>query len=153
MQPLIDGALPAASDAVPDMLPELVLYFREGCHLCEDMEQLLGELLEPGSFRLTRVDIDEHPSLREAYNVRVPVLSLVRTPLCAPPRSPLRAPLIESTDADSRLVQVQTAGTPLDHLPDNQMELCEHFLDLEAVRDALASYNRQLLAVRGSPAE
>ena len=52
------------------MLPELVLYFREGCHLCEDMEQLLGELLEPGSFRLTRIDIDEDPTLREAYNVR-----------------------------------------------------------------------------------
>ncbi len=123
------------------MLPELVLYFREGCHLCEDMEQLLVELLEPGSFHLTRVDIDEHPSLREAYNVRVPVLSLVRTPQ------------IESTNADPRLEQMQAAETLLDHLPDNQMELCEHFLDLEAVRDALASYNRQLLAASGSSAE
>ena len=124
-----------------DRLPELVLYFREGCHLCEDMEQLLGELLEPGSFRLTRVDIDEHPSLTEAYNVRVPVLSLVRTPL------------VELANTDPDLMPMPTAGTYLEHLPDNQMELCEHFLDLEAVRDALASYNRQLLAARGSPAE
>ncbi len=123
------------------MLPELVLYFREGCHLCEDMEQLLGELLEPGSFRLTRVDIDEHPNLTEAYNVRVPVLSLVHTPR------------VESTNTDPGLVPVPTTGTYLEHLPDNQMELCEHFLDLEAVREALASYNRQLLAVSGSPAE
>ncbi len=108
------------------MLPELVLYFREGCHLCEDMEQLLGELLEPGSFRLTRIDIDEDPTLREAYNVRVPVLSLV---------------------------QEQSAGALSDYPPDNQLELCEHFLDLEAVREALASYNRQLLAACSSPAE
>ncbi len=108
------------------MLPELVLYYREGCHLCEDMEQLLGELFEPGSFHLTRIDIDEHPSLREAYNVRVPVLSLV---------------------------QEQTSGALASYPLGNQLELCEHFLDLEAVRDALASYNRQLLAACTAPAE
>ena len=85
------------------MLPELVLYFRQGCHLCEDMEQLLEDLLEPGSFRLTRVDIDEHLSLKEAYNVRVPVLSLVRTPVT------------ESTEMDSLLVEVQTVGALTDY--------------------------------------
>jgi len=29
--------------------PELTLLLREGCHLCEDMEQQLAELLPPGS--------------------------------------------------------------------------------------------------------
>lgn len=81
---------------------ELTLHYREGCHLCEDMEQQLYELLEAGSFTLKRIDIDEDPELRKAYNVRVPVLSC------------------------------------------NEVDLCEHFLDLEAVTEALASYNRQL---------
>lgn len=82
-------------------IPELTLHYREGCHLCEDMEQLLQELLEPGSYRLRRIDIDSNEQLTQAYNVRVPVLSL------------------------------------------NGIELCEHFLDLDAVRSALSSYNRE----------
>ena len=81
---------------------QLTLHYREGCHLCEDMEQQLHELLEPGSFSLIRIDIDSNPELREAYNVRVPVLS------------------------------------------HDQMDLCEHFLDLQAVKEALAGYNRAL---------
>lgn len=85
-------------------LPELTLHYREGCHLCEDMEQQLQELLSPGSFRLRRVDIDADPELRVAYNARVPVLSC------------------------------------------DTVDLCEHFLDLEAVQSALASYNRESLS-------
>jgi len=81
-------------------IPELTLHFREGCHLCEDMEQLLQELLEPDSYTLRRIDIDSNPHLTNAYNVRVPVLSC------------------------------------------GEIELCEHFLDLDAVRSALSSYNK-----------
>lgn len=83
------------------MLPRLTLFYRDGCHLCEDMEQQLEELLDEGSYTLERIDIDENPTLKEAYNVRVPVLSC------------------------------------------EEVDLCEHFLDLEAVRGALASYNRE----------
>lgn len=85
-------------------VPELVLLFRDGCHLCEDMALLLQELLEPGSFTLTRVDIDENPELREIHDTRVPVLLL--------------------------------AG----------VELCHHFLDLQAVRAGLASYTCRALS-------
>ena len=77
------------------------MYYRDGCHLCEDMEQQLSELLDPNSFSLHLIDIDEDPELQNAYNARVPVL------LC------------------------------------RETELCEHFLDLEAVKGALASYNRE----------
>ena len=82
---------------------QLTLYFREGCHLCEDMEQLLHELLDPQSFQLHKVDIDDDEILRASYNARVPVLSC------------------------------------------EDIEVCEHFLDLDALRNALkqahASYN------------
>jgi len=82
--------------------PKLTLHYREGCHLCEDMEQQLFELLEPDSFTLIRIDIDENPVVREAYNVRVPVLSC------------------------------------------QQITVCEHFLDLQAVKEAFARYNTPL---------
>lgn len=85
---------------------QLTLYYREGCHLCEDLEQQLGELLDPQSYQLLKVDIDEDNLLKQAYNERVPVLNC------------------------------------------NDEEVCEHFLDLEALHNALgralASYNREL---------
>ena len=76
----------------------LTLYYRDGCHLCEDLEQQLSELLEPGSYWLEKIDIDENENLKQAYNVRVPVL-------CC-----------------------------------DGVEVCEHFLDLEALRTAMAGF-------------
>ena len=95
---------PGARPQGPPGPPRLVLLYREGCHLCEDMESLLVELLEPGSFALTRIDVDEDAELLAEHHARVPVLSL------------------------------ETAG--------GSVELCHHFLDLAAVRSALAGYNR-----------
>ena len=63
--------------------------------MCEDLEQQLPELLEPSSYRLEKIDIDENETLKQAYNVRVPVLNC------------------------------------------NGIEVCEHFLDLEALRKAM----------------
>jgi len=84
---------------------QLTLFYRQGCHLCEDLEQQLSELLEPGSYRLEKVDIDEDEILKGLYNARVPVLNCEKE------------------------------------------EVCEHFLDLEALQKALghalASYNEQ----------
>ena len=62
--------------------PRLTLYFREGCHLCEDLEQQLEDMFEPGSFKLIRVDIDTDEALKAAYNVRVPVLCCENTEVC-----------------------------------------------------------------------
>lgn len=103
----MNPSVPAPGESVDAQVadvPRLVLYYREGCHLCEDMEHLLYELLEPGSFQLDRVDIDDAgPLIRDAYDVRVPVLSLK----CS----------------------------------SDEQELCEHFLDLQAVTDALSPWS------------
>lgn len=50
----------------------IVVYTREGCHLCDDAIALLrlhGQ--EP-----TLVDIDANPELRERYNLCVPVVEI-----------------------------------------------------------------------------
>ena len=62
--------------------PTLTMYYREGCHLCEDLEQQLSELLEPHSYHLKMVDIDEDTALKLAYNARVPVLYCEKTEVC-----------------------------------------------------------------------
>lgn len=49
---------------------DVILYTREGCHLCEDAYQLLVKHgLNP-----TIIDIDQQPELRERYHVWVPVV-------------------------------------------------------------------------------
>lgn len=77
----------------------LTLYMRRGCHLCEDMQQQLGELLEPGSVSITLIDIDKDDALKTRFNEWVPVLM------------------------------------------HGEQEICHHFLDLKALRQAQAGYN------------
>jgi len=60
----------------------LTLFMRQGCHLCEDMEQQIHDLLEPGSYRLTLVDIDADSELKTRYNEWVPVLNYVDKEIC-----------------------------------------------------------------------
>jgi hypothetical protein len=60
----------------------LTLYFREGCHLCDDMQASLTELLDPVTYELERVDIDADPQLKSQYNELVPLLALGNTELC-----------------------------------------------------------------------
>jgi glutaredoxin len=51
---------------------QVVLYTREGCHLCEDA---LGVLKEHG-LRPTIVDIDADPRLRTRFDTCVPVVEI-----------------------------------------------------------------------------
>jgi len=53
---------------------KLVLYSREGCHLCEDMHEQLNELAQSLNFSFVVIDIDETSELREQYNDAVPLL-------------------------------------------------------------------------------
>ena len=51
---------------------EVVLYTREGCHLCEDAERtLLAHGLQPSI-----LDIDTVPELRERFDTCVPVVEI-----------------------------------------------------------------------------
>ena len=57
------------------MLPqthEVVLYTRDGCHLCDDAKQLL----EQHGLSPVEVDIDDDPALLTEYNECVPVVKI-----------------------------------------------------------------------------
>ncbi len=53
-------------------MAELVLVTRQGCCLCEGLEEKLRELAWP--FR--RLDVDGDPALRARFDLEVPVLLL-----------------------------------------------------------------------------
>lgn len=63
-------------------LPDLILYGRPGCGLCDEARELLGALLdERGTADLPTpplryVDIESDPALEQAYFASIPVVEL-----------------------------------------------------------------------------
>ena len=57
-------------------MPELQVYSREGCHLCEDMLDALQQFKNELAYTIKVYDIDDDPVLLERFNVLVPVVFL-----------------------------------------------------------------------------
>jgi len=56
-------------------IPEVLLYGRQGCHLCDEArESLLAMRGSPPAFDLREVDIDSDDRLLAAYLERIPVI-------------------------------------------------------------------------------
>jgi glutaredoxin len=55
---------------------ELTLYTRPGCHLCDDLKQILLRVRRRQAFDLKEVDISGDPVLERRYGHDVPVLLL-----------------------------------------------------------------------------
>ncbi|HJM89575.1 MAG TPA: glutaredoxin family protein [Dehalococcoidia bacterium] len=57
-------------------MPDVVLYSRPGCHLCEDALQLLESLRAEFGFALSEVNIESDPELERRFFVEIPVIEL-----------------------------------------------------------------------------
>ena len=55
-------------------LPEVVLYTRKGCHLCEVVKESLVKLSGRGNFTWREIDVDADAELRRQFNDEVPVV-------------------------------------------------------------------------------
>lgn len=51
----------------------VVVYSRDGCHLCEAAEQLVAQVVAVTGDDWVRVDIDAEPELKRAFTDQVPV--------------------------------------------------------------------------------
>jgi len=61
---------------------ELTLFYREGCHLCEQMLLELVPYLDNDNIVLKRIDIDENTEYLSQYHDLVPVLHVNEDPIC-----------------------------------------------------------------------
>jgi hypothetical protein len=67
---------------VTDPVPDLVLYARAGCHLCDETRAVLEALLRDRAARgvatprLLERDIDTDPALHDRYAFVIPVVAL-----------------------------------------------------------------------------
>ena len=57
-------------------LPELTLYTREDCSLCEEMHEALRDVKAQAPFHLNVVDVTKNAELLRKYGDRVPLLAL-----------------------------------------------------------------------------
>ncbi len=57
-----------------DSGPVLNLYYRQNCHLCEDMWAHLQELRKEYAFQVVTIDIAGHAELEARHGTRIPVL-------------------------------------------------------------------------------
>ncbi len=57
-----------------DLMHEVILYSRAGCHLCDVVKDTLTRAAARAEFQWRIVDIDSDPELRRLYNEEVPVV-------------------------------------------------------------------------------
>lgn len=55
---------------------EVILYTRQGCHLCEDAHEILERARERFGFSLRLVDIDTDPELVRRHGLEIPVVTV-----------------------------------------------------------------------------
>jgi glutaredoxin len=56
--------------------PQLVLYSKPGCHLCDEMKHVLDRVRARTPFTLRVVDISMDPDLLARYGLEIPVLEI-----------------------------------------------------------------------------
>ena len=63
-----------ASPGQPPSQPEVLLYTRAACHLCDEVKKQLKELQRQEPFTIAEVDIDSDAALQLRFNDEVPVI-------------------------------------------------------------------------------
>jgi len=62
-------------------LPQLQVYSRPGCHLCEQLLDALQPIIR-GRAELTVLNIESNPEWIEKYSIRIPVVEMDGRFLC-----------------------------------------------------------------------
>jgi hypothetical protein len=56
--------------------PELTLYSRPGCHLCDEMKLVIGPIAAEFGCAVTEIDISSDPDLEAEFGTDIPVLAI-----------------------------------------------------------------------------
>lgn len=57
-------------------MTEVTLYGKPGCHLCDDVREVVAAVRAEREFALTEVDITLDPALHARYGERIPVVAV-----------------------------------------------------------------------------
>lgn len=70
------------SDGHPDATPEVVLYGKRDCPLCDEGREALRAVRGAVPFRLREVDIESDRELHRRYLERIPVVAVAEEVVC-----------------------------------------------------------------------
>lgn len=69
----------AANIKMSILSKELIVYYRDGCHLCEHVIDSLSYLQQELGYEIKQIDIDNDPQItertRKQYNADIPVVT------------------------------------------------------------------------------
>ena len=54
--------------------PRVTFYTKAGCHLCDEVRDMLDDIAAQIAYELTEIDIRSNPELFEVYRYRIPVV-------------------------------------------------------------------------------
>ncbi len=64
------------------VMAQVTLYFKPGCHLCEDARRVLEQVQKQKPFSLEEINIQQDPTLLAEYGEQIPVVLLNGTFFC-----------------------------------------------------------------------
>ena len=57
-------------------MTSVVLYARDGCHLCDDARRVIEDVRVRAPFDFTEIDIETDDALIRDYGIRIPVVTV-----------------------------------------------------------------------------
>ena len=79
----------------------VTLYSKEGCHLCDEVKEMLGGLTAVNPHTLNIIDITQDEAIFARYHYLIPVVTIGDITLQAPiTHAQLRAAFAKKQDAD-----------------------------------------------------
>ena len=57
-------------------MTSVVLYARDGCHLCDEARRVIEEVRRTTPFNFTEIDIETDDALIRDYGIRIPVVTV-----------------------------------------------------------------------------
>jgi glutaredoxin len=57
----------------------VVFYTKAGCHLCEEVRDILDDIAAQVDYELAEIDIRSDPNIFEQYRYRIPVIIIDET--------------------------------------------------------------------------
>jgi len=58
------------------MKPQVILYTRPGCCLCDDAKLVIAEARKRATFDFSEMDVDADPALARLYGQELPVITI-----------------------------------------------------------------------------
>jgi glutaredoxin len=73
---IVGGVLDGHGIRILAAVTSVVLYARDGCHLCDEARRVIEDIRRTAPFDFTEIDIETDDALIREYGIRIPVVAI-----------------------------------------------------------------------------